>query len=56
MSETQVKFLLGEQDIPTSWVNLMADLPSDAPPPLHPATQQPAGPDDVKPIFPTAGW
>ncbi len=21
MSETQVKFLLGEQDIPTSWVN-----------------------------------
>ena len=26
MSE-QVKFVLGEQDIPTHWVNLMADLP-----------------------------
>jgi hypothetical protein len=40
MSETQVKFLLGEQDIPTHWVNLMADLPGDAPPPLHPGTKE----------------
>jgi tryptophan synthase beta chain len=52
MSETQVKFLLGEQDIPTHWVNLMADLPGDAPPPLHPGTKEPAGPDDLTPIFP----
>jgi tryptophan synthase beta chain len=51
MSDT-VKFLLGEPDIPTHWVNLMADLPSDAPPPLHPGTKQPAGPDDLTPIFP----
>ncbi len=28
-----VKFLLGEREIPTHWVNLMADLPGDAPPP-----------------------
>ena len=33
-----VKFLLGERDIPTHWVNLMADLPGEAPPPLHPGT------------------
>ncbi len=53
MSDT-VKFILGERDIPTHWVNLMADLPPDAPPPLHPGTKQPAGPDDLSPIFPMA--
>jgi tryptophan synthase beta chain len=52
MGEVQVKFLLGERDIPTHWVNLMADLPGDAPPPLHPGTKQPAGPDDLAPLFP----
>jgi tryptophan synthase beta chain len=52
MSEIPVKFLLGERDIPTHWVNLMADLPGDAPPPLHPGTKEPAGPDDLTPIFP----
>ncbi len=54
MGDAQVKFTLGEQDIPTHWVNLMADLPGDAPPPLigTPPTQQPAGPDDLSPIFP----
>jgi tryptophan synthase beta chain len=51
MGET-VKFLLSEDQIPTSWVNLLADLPGDAPPPLSPATGQPAGPDDLSPIFP----
>jgi tryptophan synthase beta chain len=35
-------------------VNLMADLPGEAPPPLHPGTKQPAGPDDLSPIFPMA--
>jgi tryptophan synthase beta chain len=52
MGEAQVKFLLGERDIPTHWVNLMADLPGDAPPPLHPGTKEPAGPDDLAPLFP----
>src|SRR6202521_2128236 len=52
MSETQVKFVLGERDIPTHWVNLMADLPGDAPPPLHPGTKEPAGPQDLTPLFP----
>jgi tryptophan synthase beta chain len=49
-----VKFLLGEREIPTHWVNLMADLGSEAPPPLHPGTKQPAGPDDLSPLFPMA--
>jgi len=52
MSDTRVKFVLDEPDIPTHWVNLMADLPGEAPPPLHPGTKQPAGPDDLTPIFP----
>ncbi len=53
MSDT-VKFLLGEPDIPTHWVNLMADLSSGPPfpPPLHPGTGEPAGPDDLAPLFP----
>jgi tryptophan synthase beta chain len=54
MSEERVKFVLDEPEIPTHWVNLMADLPGDAPPPLHPGTKQPAGPDDLTPIFPMA--
>ena len=54
MSDTPVKFELDERGIPTYWVNLMADLPGDAPPPLHPGTGQPAGPDDLSPIFPIA--
>jgi tryptophan synthase beta chain len=49
-----VKFLLGEREIPTHWVNLMADLPGGGPPPLHPGTKQPAGPDDLSPLFPMA--
>jgi tryptophan synthase beta chain len=52
MSEARIKFALDEADIPTHWVNLMADLPGEAPPPLHPGTKLPAGPDDLSPIFP----
>jgi tryptophan synthase beta chain len=40
-------------EIPTHWVNIAADLPGDPPPPpLSPQTGQPAGPDDLTPIFP----
>lgn len=54
MSDTQVRFMLGEQDIPTHWVNLLPDLPPEGPPPLHPGTKEPAGPDDLAPLFPMA--
>jgi tryptophan synthase beta chain len=54
MSESPVKFVLDETEIPRHWVNLMADLPGEPPPPLHPGTKQPAGPDDLSPIFPMA--
>src|SRR4051794_4951269 len=53
MSEL-TKFLLSEADIPTHWVNLLPDLPGEPLPPLHPGTGDPAGPDDLTPIFPMA--
>src|SRR5262245_3125527 len=54
MGET-VKFALSEEEIPSSWINLLADLPGDPPPPpLSPATGEPIGPDDLAAIFPMA--
>src|SRR5439155_5895477 len=52
MADQTTKFLLQESDIPTHWVNLLPDLPGDPLPPLHPGTKEPAGPDDLAPIFP----
>ncbi len=54
MSEQSVKFLLPENEIPTHWINLLPDLPGEPLPPLHPGTKQPAGPDDLSPLFPMA--
>ena len=53
MADT-IKYLLAEEQIPKSWYNIMADLPSPPPPPLHPGTLQPLGPDDLAPLFPMA--
>lgn len=50
MSET--KILLSEQEIPTHWYNIMADMPNVPKPPLNPQTLKPAGPEDLSPIFP----
>jgi tryptophan synthase beta chain len=46
------KILLSEQDIPTHWYNILPDLPSPLPPPLHPGTHQPIGPEALAPLFP----
>ena len=45
------KFLLGEEQIPSHWINLLPHLPGEPLPPLNPATGQAAGPDDLTPIF-----
>jgi len=50
----QVKFVLDETHIPSSWYNLAADLPRPLPPVLHPGTKQPIGPADLEPLFPMA--
>jgi tryptophan synthase beta chain len=49
-----IKYLLGEERIPKAWYNLLADLPKPPPPPLHPATGRPIGPDDLAALFPQA--
>ena len=54
MPEDRTKFLLGEEAIPTHWVNIAPDLPGDPLPPLSPRTGEPAGPDDLAAIFPPA--
>jgi len=51
MSE-QVKYMLDESQIPKSWYNIVADLPTPPPAVLHPGTQQPVGPSDLEPLFP----
>src|ERR1700750_3234581 len=54
MADERTKFLLGEDQIPTHWVNLLPELPGDPLPPLHPGTMQPARHEDLTPIFPMA--
>jgi tryptophan synthase beta chain len=52
--DRQVKYLLSESEMPRHWYNVVADLPSPPPPPLHPGTGQPVGPEDLAPLFPGA--
>src|SRR3974390_232270 len=51
-SVRQHKFVLEESEMPTTWYNLVPDLPSPPPPALHPGTLQPVGPEDFAPLFP----
>ena len=48
------KFVLSEKQIPSVWTNVVPHLPKPMPPPLHPGTRQPLGPQDLAPIFPMA--
>src|ERR1700674_432134 len=50
--EVANKILLDEGEMPTRWYNIQADLPFPGSPPLHPATKQPVGPQDLAPLFP----
>ncbi len=49
---TDIRFSLGQKDIPRQWYNLLADFPEPLPPPLHPGTRQPVGLTDMTAIFP----
>lgn len=51
VSETS-RYILNDDEIPTSWYNIIPDLPEPPPPPLHPGTHEPIGPDDLAPLFP----
>ncbi len=48
------KYLLDESEMPTTWYNVIPDLPSPPPPVLHPGRLDPVGPDDLAPLFPMA--
>lgn len=48
------RFHLAQSQLPTAWYNALPDLPEPLAPPLHPGTRQPAGPDDLAPLFPMA--
>src|SRR3989475_12157091 len=50
--EAAAKILLDEGEMPKRWYNIQADLPFPGSPPLHPATKQPVGPQDLAPLFP----
>ena len=54
MAADYSKILLDESEMPTQWYNLIPDLPTPPPPPLHPGTHEPIGPDDLAPLFPMA--
>ncbi|KFU79664.1 tryptophan synthase beta chain [Amycolatopsis lurida] len=50
----RTKYILDEADMPARWYNVVPDLPEPPPPPLHPGTREPVGPDDLAPLFPQA--
>ncbi|MCL4405080.1 TrpB-like pyridoxal phosphate-dependent enzyme [Patescibacteria group bacterium] len=46
------KILLSDNELPTHYYNILADLPFQLDPPLNPKTKEPVGPDDLSRIFP----
>jgi tryptophan synthase beta chain len=46
------RWTLAPGDIPSAWFNVAPHLPSPLQPPLHPATREPLGADDLAPLFP----
>jgi tryptophan synthase beta chain len=49
---TTIRYHLPADRLPTAWFNVLPRLPEPLAPPLHPATKQPIGPDDLAPLFP----
>jgi tryptophan synthase beta chain len=50
MSKTK-RFILQEDQIPTQWYNIQADMVNKPMPPLNPATKKPLKEEDLYPIF-----
>jgi tryptophan synthase beta chain len=49
-----MRWNLPASELPTTWFNVAPHLSKPLEPPLHPATRQPVGPDDLAPLFPMA--
>jgi tryptophan synthase beta chain len=52
LTRSQRRFVLPEAELPTHYYNIAADLPVPLPPPLHPGTREPIGPEALAPLFP----
>ena len=51
MSSKQKRYFLSEEDIPTQWYNIQADMKTKPLPPIHPVTHKPLKAEDLYPIF-----
>ncbi len=51
MPKEQRAVFLSQDEIPTSWYNIQADLPEPLPPPLNPGTLEPMSPEPLFRIF-----
>jgi tryptophan synthase beta chain len=49
-----MRWTLPSDRLPEAWFNVLPRLTEPLQPPLHPATKQPVGPDDLAPLFPMA--
>src|SRR5437879_8588528 len=49
-----MRWTLPPERVPDAWFNVIPHLPAPLQPPLHPATKEPVGPDDLAPLFPMA--
>ena len=47
----QKKFILSENELPTQWYNIQAEMPNKPLPPLNPQTKQPMSVDDLSHVF-----
>lgn len=52
MKDDNTILRLSHEEIPRNYYNIIADLPVQLAPPLHPATREPVGPQDLAPLFP----
>jgi tryptophan synthase beta chain len=52
MENGSPKIVLGVDELPRSYYNILPDLPVPLPPPLNPSTHEPIGPEALAPIFP----
>ncbi len=49
--KNQKRFILSENEMPTRWYNIQADMPTKPMPPIHPQTHQPLSAEDLSHIF-----
>src|SRR6059058_635733 len=49
-----MRWTMPTDKVPAAWFNVAPRLTEPLQPPLHPATREPVGPDDLAPLFPMA--